>query len=302
MQCMLSYIYKRKVMSKYNPRRCDSWEHPVLCTETPLNPMSNREQMAQIMFETFNVPALSIEIPGVLSLFASNRKTGIALDCGEGVSYAVPLYEGNVILDAVLRSDLAGRDLTVALEQFVDRKCQFVANAKREHMRLMKEEFCYVAPDYDQENTSSRINSIRMEYKLPDGNWLDLDVERFKCAEVLFRPSVIENMESQPGVHELLHRSLMKCRDGIKDVLCDNIVLTGGSTMFRGFEYRINKELTKLVYRDHGNQKIEVVAPPQRQNTAWIGGSMMASLSSYHKVISLKCDMNNFNRYFCYHK
>ena len=87
-------------------------KHPVLLTEVPLNPKANRERVARIMFETFNVPALYVALPAFLSLFASGRTTGIVLDCGAGVTYAAPIYEGCIIAHGLLRLDLGGSDLT----------------------------------------------------------------------------------------------------------------------------------------------------------------------------------------------
>merc|ERR1711974_112257 len=103
--------------------------------------------------------------------------------------------------------------------------------------------------------------------------------ERFRCPEVLFKPPMI-GLESA-GVHDTTFRSITKCDIDVRKDLYGNIVLSGGTTMYEGLPERLQKEVTALA---PAAMKIKVIAPPERKYSVWIGGSILASLSTFQTM------------------
>ncbi|KAE8334450.1 actin-1 [Aspergillus arachidicola] len=244
-------------------------DHPVLLTEHPLNPKSNREKTTQIMFETFQVPAYFIGIDAVFALYASGHTTGLSVDCGHGSTKFVPVYEGSALSHAILQLDVGGDEITRYLMNTLGGD-----SSSPDLFQDMKEKHCYVALDFEQESN----HNMKHSYELPDGQNIEIGAEILRAPEVLFQPMMI-GLE-QAGIHEMAYNSIFKCDLDIRRDLYGHVLLSGGTSMLPGIADRLQKELTSLI---PSNMMAKVVAPSKRNNLAWTGGSMLASLSTFQE-------------------
>ena len=128
-----------------------------------MNTRANREQLAQIMFETFKVPGLCIANTAVLSLFSSGRTRGVTVEVGGGIMHTVPIFEGFALPHATLSLEAAGQDVTHELKKLLGTSGHEVSyNIARD----IKEKLCIVKYRTD-------VDSSPAEYELPDGNLIE---------------------------------------------------------------------------------------------------------------------------------
>ena len=285
--------------------------HPLLMTEAPLNASAHRERAAEVLFESFNVPALYLAPQAILSLYASGRTTGLVLDVGDGVAHAVPVYEGFAVKHAVTRMDVAGRDVTHRLGLLLRRAgVALTTTAELDVCREIKEKRCYVAldPGRDEQTFAARsrrgdpgnaagadgdgaaaagnaADAATRSHVLPDGARVSLGAERFRAPEVLFDPKLLGSEEG--GVQHVVALAAKKADLDLRATLYSQIVLAGGSTLFPGFGERLLKEL-KATLPPH--TKIKIHAPPERLLSTWIGGSILASLATFKSMWVLRSE------------
>jgi centractin len=251
---------------------------PLLVTEAPLTPTAQREKAAELLFESMGVPALHFAQQGVLALYATGRTTGVVLDVGDGVTYAVPVYEGYAVTPAIQRQDIGGRDVTERLQMLLRKAgVPLHSSGEFEIVREIKERLCRVS------DKAAAAGGGRTEYKLPDGRIIELTDECSDCMEVLFEPSLGGTEYS--GCVDALYAAISRCDTDMRPSLFENIVLAGGSTCAPGFGNRVFKELRGKAHR---GTNIKITAPKQRNTMVWSGGSIVASLPSFQDLLVTK--------------
>jgi actin len=215
-------------------------------------------------------------------MLGSGRSTGIVLEVGDGITQIVPVYDSYPIPHAISKVKLAGNDVADYFLKLLRSDCdEFSTAVQRNIIRDVKERFAYVARDFDSEvQRAAASTECQMPYPLPNDAELTLSHERFRCPELLFRPDF--NEFDFDGIDQSLFYAIKKCPFVYQKELYRNIVLSGGGTMFEGFPERIEREIVKLA---PPTMEIKVIAPANRKFGAWIGGSVLSSLSTFPQLV-----------------
>jgi centractin len=239
-----------------------------------------------MMIEKFNVSGIFFAMQAVLSLYAAGHTTGVVLDSGDGVTHAVPIYEGFAITHGITRVDIAGRDVTDQMQLLLRGSGHvFSTTAETEIVRAMKEKMCYVLLNPNKELAKEGLADRTAEYTLPDGSVIQVGPERHRAPEVLFNPSLIGS--EYMGVHEALSVAIAKSDIDIRKTLYGKIFLAGGNTLLSGFTDRLLNEVKRQAPKE---TKVRIHAPKSedRQTTTWLGGSILASLNSFSSMVVSK--------------
>lgn len=270
-----------------NELHINTEEHPVLLTESPQNPKATREKTIQIMMETFNVPAYYSTYPEVLSLYASGLTTGCVIDAGETITHIVPVYECFSMTHVAQRLEVGGRQINGFLKTLlIQNGIELQSSNERDVLRNIKETLCYIPSDYNAElDKIEHVNDIEKNFLLPEGQEIRIGAPRFKAPQPLFDPQLVH--VASPGLHQIVNEVISKT-DDLRSTMYENILLTGGTSMFPGLAERLEKDISPLA---QGN-KCKVLDPDNRKNSAWIGGSIMVSLATFSQMWIMKAEYN----------
>jgi len=314
-QCIFKYL------------RAEPEDHYFLLTEPPLNTPENREYTAEIMFESFNVPGLYIAVQAVLSLAATLRKkqsrsgnlTGVVIDSGDGVTHVIPVADGYVIGSCIKHIPIAGRSITSFIQHLLrEREVGIPPEQSLETAKAIKERHCYMCPNiakefhrYDTEpgkyiKQYTGINAItKKEFTV------DVGYERFLGPEIFFHPE-FANPDFTVPISETVDNVVQNCPIDVRRDLYRKIVLSGGSTMFKDFGKRLERDIKRSVdsrLRDTElltGQKptpidVQVVSHQMQRYAVWFGGSMLASTPEFYQVCHTKAQYDEYGPSICRH-
>ncbi|KAJ6229298.1 actin-7-related [Anaeramoeba flamelloides] len=274
----------------YRTLKVDPEEHPVILTEAPLTPRHIRETMTQIMLETFSVGKINIQISSVLALYACNKTTGVVVDMGFDQTFVVPIYDGYNLPHATARFGIGGKTLTDYLIKLLQEKqiC-FESFREKQDLNSMKENFCYVAQDFEKEMKKYQEYKapFKKKYKLLDQQIISIGKERFLTTEPIFEPSLV-GIESK-SLPKLTLNTINKCDSEYRNHLAGSILISGGSSLFKGLSDRFEKEIWES---NKSNLKINLIHERKRQFLTWLGGSILSQLSEFKKLYLTKEEYN----------
>ncbi|CAM9183636.1 unnamed protein product [Chrysoparadoxa australica] len=307
-QCIFKYL------------KCEPEDHYMMLTEPPMNTPENRELTAEVMFETFGVPGLYIAVQAVMALAASwgskkakdRNLTGAVVDSGDGVTHVVPVVEGYVIGSCIKSIPMAGRTMTqFIIDKLRERGTQIPPEDMLDAARRIKEEHCYVCADMTKEATKYDADPAKycrmFRGTKKDGTIYDVNVqaERFLGPEMFFSPEIYK--ADCPPLPDLVDEAILRCPIDNRRGLYSNVVLSGGSTMFKDFGRRLQKGVKKLVEaRMETNRKlmtelsgltdlpeatpidVNVISHPMQRYAVWFGSSLLASTPEFTKVCCTK--------------
>ncbi|NXW55948.1 ACL7A protein, partial [Eurystomus gularis] len=252
-------------------------DHAVLVSVPPLSSIAYKERYAEMMFEGFHMPAIHIAYQPHLSMYSYGKTSALVVESGHGASQVSPIYEGYIVCSITGRVDYGGLDITRYLMKLLNESGNVLTEHQLNIVQDLKEKWCYTSLDLEQD-LSLPVHKQQMDYELPDGHLVSVGKERFLCAEALFSPALLGSQ--QPGLLQLTLACLKKCDADIHKMLAGNILLCGGNTMMEGFANRFQMELDRMC----PGGKLITTASPQRKSSVWIGGSILASLSSFQDL------------------
>lgn len=231
----------------------------IMIIESILSSPADNMRWAELLFETIKAPSICISTSAPLTVYASGRTCGLAVECGAGVTAVVPVFEGFPLKHAVITSNFGGQDISANLKRlFNEKNVQIDLNSAK----VVKEKLAYVK-GYHSRDIYQTMHET-MTFCLPDGNDVTIETKILRdCAEPLFLPGKSTGATSNSDSVDLtsyIFESISLCDDSVRKELAQNIILSGGTSLLPGFGDRLQKELPGR-FSASADAKVQAMCP-----------------------------------------
>ncbi|KAK7797561.1 hypothetical protein U0070_005242 [Myodes glareolus] len=294
-RAILDHTYSKHVKSEPNL-------HPVLMSEAPWNTRAKREKLTELMFEQYNIPAFFLCKTAVLTAypmagtallgggpgFANGRSTGLVLDSGATHTTAIPVHDGYVLQQGIVKSPLAGDFISMQCrELFQEMAIDIIPPymiAAKEVIQDFQASVLQVSDSPYDEQVAAQMPTVH--YEMPNGYNTDYGAERLRIPEGLFDPSNVKGLSGNTmlGVGHVVTTSIGMCDIDIRPGLYGSVIVTGGNTLLQGFTDRLNRELSQKTPPSMRLKLIASNSTMERKFSPWIGGSILASLGTFQQM------------------
>ncbi len=303
MEKLWSYIFTNEL--KIKPE-----SYNILISESLFSSNSDRDKIAQIMYEKFSVFHICIEPQPLLSFHYSNKNSGLVIETGDSFTQVIPIFEKFIIPQGIRFNNISGRVLTDMTNDLFDKRLsKFNINNKKYLSKKIKEKFMKVNINSDFINNvkgldfpcttreinlfnnaklnnkgtnsgrESNLSSNTNKLTLPDGNILEFGDELDFLSEALFNPELF-GIEAE-SVQNLVKESINKVDIHTRKEIMNNIIIGGGTTMIKNFPERLKFECERILndkIKDSNNyNNVRIYTQPEREFASWIGGSIYCS-------------------------
>ncbi|KAL0206818.1 hypothetical protein P9112_012529 [Eukaryota sp. TZLM1-RC] len=292
-------------------------ESPLIIAEPSHNSISHRERLCQLLFDSFNVPAVYFAKTSVLAAFANGKTSGLVVDIGSCGTSVTPILDGSVVQKCIARSPLGGTMFSQLLDSFVSHRLNlkpFYRISKKItssgqyqvsdlgldgispsfenfHRHLLLQEIkscCFLVNETFIDQPSKSTNPLHT-YVLPDGQLLEMGPCSVNIPELFFSNTIKDylyqqvnpqcDLNSVAPIQDIIRHCLSSCDPDTRKSVSNNIILTGGSSMMRGFTRRFGLEVEHL-----GLKNTSFLEDFDRPYTSWIGGSILGSMHTFHQL------------------